>query len=486
MKTKNSFTLKAILIAALFLIAPLTKAQNFVLNGNLETPDPNSGFGPCQKNGVWNNGYFYFGDFLLANWYGQNYGTNSSSGTIFHNNATACLGAFPSGQSAYSGDISGQVYLSYIGVDEEDNDIFSGDWVSAELSSSLGEGCYWVCIALNNQGEHATAGTVEIVLVSSSSSAETVIFRKEIPANTNITQNVWAKYKSYFKLTSSDAGIFDRIIIRTDKAYLKAHTYTDNGTTYHKNRVLFDDVSIATCTGDIGYAVADADFNYSVSMVPMGGEDAPVISATANANDDLYIHRWDILVSDDETLPESEWTHMTANSATVLEDGNFNSGTLEVATTTKFYKAYHAVVSPCTGWAIDGKLIEVKTDGTIVDHGATTFEGTVWSPGGDEFGAPSMQAAPSTPGDKAGEAELPMYEIWPNPPVDEITITPSKHNTNKTATVKCLVFDSKGATVIPPTDITENNTINISALPTGVYYMQINSGGKIEIQKFIK
>lgn len=470
--------MNAILIAMLFLIAPHTKAQNLVQNGSLET-----GFTTCHKGGVWNNGPFYLGENLVDNWTGLNYGAGSSnhpvnSGAIFDNTATCTFGDFPSGISAYKGNRSAQVYASYT------NGALYANWAKGNLTKALDEGCYWVCIATANHEADpnntvTTSGIVEVLLASSTSAAEGMVLRYIIPANSG-----WSKHKSYFKLLSSDAGIYDRILIRIDGAYLTANS----NSTHHVNNIIFDDVSIAPCTSDPDLAVADAGFNYAVAMEPVEGGDAPVISTTANDNSDLYIHRWDILVSDDQTAPESEWTHLDGNSGTVLEDGNFNSGTLELASVNRFYKLIHLVVSPCYGWAVLGKMVEVKYDGAVVDHGDIIVNELIWEPEGDEINviAEDRQTAPEKPGEKAGEAQVPMYEVWPNPPVNEITIIPSKYNTDKSATVKCLVFDSKGATVVPTTDISENNTINISALPTGVYYVQIISGGKIEIQKFIK
>lgn len=474
MKSKNAFTLKAFLIAALFFTAPIAKAQNLVKNGSLE-----NGFTTCHKNGIPNNGPFYLGENLVDDWYGQNYGAGSSnhptnSGAIYDNTATCNPGKFPTGVSAYAGDRSAQVRVSY----DVGNDALYGSWARGNLTSTLAEGCYWICIATNNQGAKNIAGIVEVVLASSTSSDENIIMRYIIPANSG-----WKKHKGYFKLLPSEGNKYDRVKIRMDDDYLKAHATATN----HINDVLIDDVSLASCTSDPGLEVADGDFTLDVNVEPVTGGDAPVITTVANSNDDLFIHRWDIYVSNDQHDLEDAWVHLDGNSETVLEDANFNSGTLELTSEDKYYRLFHLIVNPCYGWAIHGKLVEVKSDGSFFDLGNVTISDLPWEPAGDEFDDPDpLLSAFGPKADKPGEAKKPMFEIWPNPPVNTITITPTEHNDAKLDAAKCVVYDSKGAVVIPLTNISENNTINISALSTGVYYIHVTNSEKMEIQKFIK
>lgn len=467
MKTKI-LSFKAAFVAAFLLLSYLAPAQNLVKNGSLENGEP-----PCYKNGVWNNGPFYLGENLVDDWYGLNYGASSSnhpvmSGSIFHNNAGCSPGLFPSGVSAYAGNRSAQVYASY------SSGVIWANWARGNLTTTLGEGCYWVCIATNNHGTNTTSGIVEVLLESSTTGHQAMILRYIIPANSG-----WLKKKGYFKLLPSEAGKYDRILIRTDNGYLQAYSTS----TEHVNNIIFDDVSIAACTSDPDLAVAEAGFSYEVAMEAVEGGSAPIISGTAQDNGELYIHRWDIYTSTDQHAADAEWVHMSDNSGTVLEEAGFSSGTLELATQDRYYRLIHLVVNPCYGWALEGKLIAVRADGAVEDLGDIVVDNPVWSPSGDEFDEPEMRGQTGT----GVDTEPMMYTIYPNPPVNEITIVPAETNTDQPVRpTACEVYDIRGVVVIKSTDLTVNNTVNISALPTGVYYVKIFTGDKVEVQRFLK
>lgn len=460
---------KMAVITAFLFLSSMASAQNFVKNGDLE-----NGFTTCMKNGTWNNGPFYLGENLVDDWYGLNYGAGSAnqpvgSGTIYDNTAGCNPGKFPSGVSAYSGNRSAQVYASY------SSGAIWANWARGNLTSTLADGCYWVCIATNNQGTNTTSGIVEVLLESSTTGDQAMILRYIIPANSG-----WQKHKGYFKLI--EPGKFDRILIRTDNAYLTAYSTATNYT----NNILFDDVSIAACTSDPDLEVADASFDYAVEMVAVEGGEAPVITGTAHANSELYLHRWDIYSSNDPNAADADWAHLDANSATVLEEAGFNSGTLELAQKDKYYRILHLVVNPCYGWALEGKLVRIATNGSIEDLGDIIINNPVWEPAGDEFGSPDQAEMLGNMGTGVATEPL-MYTIYPNPPVNEISIVPVETNTGQPAQpTTCEVYDIRGVVVVKSTDITVNSTLNISSLPTGIYYVKIINGDKMEVQRFLK
>ncbi|MBL6449965.1 carbohydrate-binding protein [Fulvivirga sp. 29W222] len=70
--------------------------------------------------------------------------------------------------------------------------------------------------------------------------------------------------------------------------------------------------------------------------------------------------------------------------------------------------------------------------------------------------------------------------VYPNPFNNTIRVNTKDHNTRVTIT------DALGQEMTPPTNITSGEVIDLSELKQGLYFIQIESGGKQETQRLIK
>ena len=76
--------------------------------------------------------------------------------------------------------------------------------------------------------------------------------------------------------------------------------------------------------------------------------------------------------------------------------------------------------------------------------------------------------------------EQDMYAIYPNPASDKINIRVPENST-----CNIIVTNINGQTV-KSLILNKNNTVNISDLPSGIFFININDGRKTTVKKFIK
>jgi hypothetical protein len=76
------------------------------------------------------------------------------------------------------------------------------------------------------------------------------------------------------------------------------------------------------------------------------------------------------------------------------------------------------------------------------------------------------------------ELETPAFDFYPNPASTVI------HFRNITESTVITVYDSQGKVMINSSS--QNNKLDISSLPKGVYYLKMNDAKKTVIKKLIK
>ena len=134
----------------------------------------------------------------------------------------------------------------------------------------------------------------------------------------------------------------------------------------------------------------------------------------------------------------------------------------------------------------DGELI--ASDITELTFEDTDFNSTVahqWSvrvacPLGDQSPPIYLQKENCETGGSVNENTNIAFSIVPNPAQDKITIT-ADNNFNKIEVINFI-----GQTVIALPNTYDNNTIDISNLKSGVYFVRITSENGTAVQKFVK
>ena len=119
------------------------------------------------------------------------------------------------------------------------------------------------------------------------------------------------------------------------------------------------------------------------------------------------------------------------------------------------------------------------------DEGDITFYAAVLAGSGqgtnnDQTVTTSVTVSLTTLG--IAEANLLSFEIFPNPSQDFLTIQLPNEITNGSLEI----FDYLGRSVKSKKINTIDNKMNISNLNQGIYFVKVNSEGKMGVQKFIK
>jgi len=120
------------------------------------------------------------------------------------------------------------------------------------------------------------------------------------------------------------------------------------------------------------------------------------------------------------------------------------------------------------------------------NEGAITFYAAVLAASGgagnnnDQTVTTSFSANSSTLG--ISEENMLVFEMYPNPSQDLLTILLP----NEISTGSIELFDFSGKSMKSKEISTVNNTLDISNLSQGIYFVKLNSEGKIGVQKVIK
>ena len=76
--------------------------------------------------------------------------------------------------------------------------------------------------------------------------------------------------------------------------------------------------------------------------------------------------------------------------------------------------------------------------------------------------------------------ETNMYALYPNPAYNKINIRLPENNVSK------ITITNINGQILKSVILNQKNTIDISDLPSGIFFMNINDGRKSTVKKFIK
>ena len=190
-----------------------------------------------------------------------------------------------------------------------------------------------------------------------------------------------------------------------------------------------------------------------------------------------YVFGQTYLITVAATSSQSEYGfELTAEKADNSKVGVFNvTGTLKL---TNGNSAVTQTNKSNSSWSFNWTA-------PSADEGDITFYAAVLAANGssdsnDETQLISESVSLSTLG--IAEANLLAFEIFPNPSQDFLTIQLPNEITNGSLEV----FDYLGRSVKSKKINNIDNKMNISNLNQGIYFVKVNSEGKMGVQKFIK